>query len=130
MLPSWLTQDLVPDITCMLADSSLSAVFACANILHQTFFTSDTINDPLGLAIELPLDLDNNPSSSGFHHPHFKNKTAHRTSSALLVTSMHSIQNSSFSQGGWSGNSSSDKLASEIPSNFVGNERRGREYFT
>ena len=83
----------------MLAESCLSPVFARANILHQTFSTSDTINDPLGLTIELSLDLDNNPSGSGFHHSYFKDKKAHRTSSAILVAFKHSIQNSSFSEG-------------------------------
>ena len=91
MFPSWLIQVLVPDVARMLAQSCLCTVLAGANILHQTSFTSDTINDPLGLAIELPLDLDNNPSSSGFHHPHFQDKKAHGTASALLITFVHSI---------------------------------------
>ena len=121
MLPSWLTQDLVPDVSSVLAKSMLCSVFASPNILYHTFLASNTIYYPLGLTIELPIDLNNHSSSSGFHHLHFKNKTAHRTASPLLVAPMHSIHHSSFSSWNWSGDPCSDELTSQISTDLVGN---------
>ena len=114
----------------MLAQSGLCSVFAGAHILHHAFLTSDAVNNSLGLAIKFTLNVCDNPSGSGFHHSHFQDKEAHWTASYLFVAFVHSIQNSSFSDWGESGDSRADQLTSQISSNFVCNEGRGGEYLT
>ena len=103
MFAYWLAQVLVPDVASMLAKPSLSTVFAGPYILHHAPLASDAIDDPLCLTIELSLDVNNDPSGSGFHHSNFQDKKTHWTASSILVAFMHSIQNSSFSDRDWSG---------------------------
>ena len=71
MLPCWLAQVLVPDVTSMLAEPSLCSVFAGPNILHHALLTSDAVNNSLCLAVKLSLDVNYDPSGSGSHHFHF-----------------------------------------------------------
>ena len=82
---------LVLDVSYVLTKPVLCRVFAGAHILHHALFTSDAINDSLCLAVQLSLDVYNNPSGSGFHHSHFQDKSTHWTASSFLVTSVHSI---------------------------------------
>ena len=113
----------------MLAQTSLAAGFRGPDVLHEAPAAGDAVDNPGGLAIQFPLDLNDSISSSCLHHSGLDHKITDRASSRLFVTFVHSIQTSLWSVGNWSWDPGSDQECSQVSPHLVSNKGRGRENF-
>lgn len=123
VLSSGLTQVLVPDVSNMVTNSSLSCQLAGANILHHTLFASDTVNDACSLTIQFSFDFHYGSRRRRPHQPCFEHENTHWTAPPILFTPVHTIHTSLFSVVNGSWDPGSDKKGPQVSIDLVGSKR-------